>query len=425
MHALRALLLARSSLGSTVQPTSWSLPTVSRHGSRHRGRQPVPVAQLAPALPPTSLPLDLALPGSRQLASLGHPLRRPPDSRRPGWHGRVRRQLLAPRRKGRAWPDWLRQRNGLGGCRRRCEACDGRRRHKVRSVCREGKSLVALPAFAHQRNRCPPRRICIWSPGLDATLNTDGSNVMSPVPGYGLAETIATGHRGNIFSLKWAPGLSTRLFSCAADAQVRVFDLSLANNPKLNPETVTPPADSPHRPWVHHDEGTATTHVLRCHTDRVKRIATEASSDVFLTCAEDGTVRCVERGVCGSSSARHSRPCPRSGSTTSERTTCAAATASTNPTSRRVRRPSPRTVRASHSTRSRSASSGRTSLSSRARLRTPTSVRLSSNLPLPRPGAARTDASLATVRQTTAACCAPQCSATGTSPPRHSRPPRP
>ncbi|TNY21267.1 WD repeat-containing protein [Rhodotorula diobovata] len=134
-------------------------------------------------------------------------------------------------------------------------------------------------------------KICIWSPGLDATLNTDGSNVMSPVPGYGLAETIATGHRGNIFSLKWAPGLSTRLFSCAADAQVRVFDLSLANNPKLNPETVTPPADSPHRPWVHHDEGTATTHVLRCHTDRVKRIATEASSDVFLTCAEDGTVR--------------------------------------------------------------------------------------------------------------------------------------
>ena len=74
-------------------------------------------------------------------------------------------------------------------------------------------------------------------------------------------------------------------------AQVRVFDISLATNPKLSSMTITPPA--PHRPFQHHEEASACTAVYRCHTDRVKRIATEASSHVFLTCGEDGTVRCV------------------------------------------------------------------------------------------------------------------------------------
>lgn len=72
-------------------------------------------------------------------------------------------------------------------------------------------------------------------------------------------------------------------------AQVRVFDISLATNPKLSSMTITPPA--PHRPFQHHEEASACTAVYRCHTDRVKRIATEASSHVFLTCGEDGTVR--------------------------------------------------------------------------------------------------------------------------------------
>ncbi|GAA5915681.1 hypothetical protein JCM8208_006415 [Rhodotorula glutinis] len=134
-------------------------------------------------------------------------------------------------------------------------------------------------------------KICIWSPGLDTPHDAQGGPVVSPAPGYGLAETIATGHRGNIFDVSFSPNLSTRLVSCAADAQVRVYDLSSTTNPRLNPSTVAPPLDSPHKPWVHHEPSTACTTVLRCHTDRVKRIATEASSDVFLTCAEDGTVR--------------------------------------------------------------------------------------------------------------------------------------
>lgn len=31
--------------------------------------------------------------------------------------------------------------------------------------------------------------------------------------------------------------------------------------------------------------------MIRCHTGRVKRVATETSPDIFLTCSEDGTVR--------------------------------------------------------------------------------------------------------------------------------------
>ncbi|GJN92924.1 hypothetical protein Rhopal_005967-T1 [Rhodotorula paludigena] len=134
-------------------------------------------------------------------------------------------------------------------------------------------------------------KICIWKPGLDGHVSGDGQAVKTPMPGYGLSEVIATGHRSNIFSVKWAPGMDTRLFSCAGDGVVRVFDINLATNPKLSSVTIDPPSGSPYRPWTHHESATACTHAFRCHQDRVKRVATEASPDIFLTCAEDGTVR--------------------------------------------------------------------------------------------------------------------------------------
>ncbi|GAA5893872.1 hypothetical protein JCM6882_003116 [Rhodosporidiobolus microsporus] len=131
-------------------------------------------------------------------------------------------------------------------------------------------------------------KICIWKPGLDKGYDATSANMQ-----YGLSEVIDTGHRANIFSVKWAPGLETRLFSCAGDATVRVYDLSLATNPSLNSSTVFPSggSNSLHQPWTHHESASACTNVFRCHTDRVKRVATEASPDVFLTCGEDGTVR--------------------------------------------------------------------------------------------------------------------------------------
>ncbi|KWU42875.1 WD40 repeat-like protein [Rhodotorula sp. JG-1b] len=132
-------------------------------------------------------------------------------------------------------------------------------------------------------------KICIWSPGVEGELRSRGGEAQSPVLGYGLTDTIDTGHRANIFDVAWAPSTRNDLFSVAGDHTVRVFDISLATNPKLSSMTITPPA--PHRPFQHHEEASACTAVYRCHTDRVKRIATEASSHVFLTCGEDGTVR--------------------------------------------------------------------------------------------------------------------------------------
>ncbi|BGP18284.1 hypothetical protein JCM10213v2_006344 [Rhodosporidiobolus nylandii] len=136
-------------------------------------------------------------------------------------------------------------------------------------------------------------KICIWKPGLDGRTTKSGSKVRSPGLQYGLSEVIDTGHRANIFSVKWAPGLETRLFSAAGDATVRVYDLSLATNPSLSSTTITPSLGprSLHQPWTHYESASACTHVFRCHTDRVKRVTTEASPDVFLTCGEDGTVR--------------------------------------------------------------------------------------------------------------------------------------
>ncbi|GAA5976376.1 hypothetical protein JCM11641_005993 [Rhodosporidiobolus odoratus] len=135
-------------------------------------------------------------------------------------------------------------------------------------------------------------KICIWKPGLDRPPK-NGSTVVSPGLQYGLSEVIDTGHRANIFSVKWAPGMETRLFSCAGDATVRVYDLSLATNSSLSSATIIPSSGSrsAHQPWTHHEAASACTRVFRCHTDRVKRVATEASSDVLLSCGEDGTVR--------------------------------------------------------------------------------------------------------------------------------------
>ncbi|BGP56941.1 hypothetical protein JCM8202v2_004577 [Rhodotorula sphaerocarpa] len=101
-------------------------------------------------------------------------------------------------------------------------------------------------------------KICIWSPGIEGSVKEHGGDVQAPDLGYGLTETIDTGHRANIFDVAWAPNAPTQLFSVAGDQ-------------------------------THYEDASACTRVFRCHTDRVKRIATEASPHVFLTCGEDGT----------------------------------------------------------------------------------------------------------------------------------------
>lgn len=127
-------------------------------------------------------------------------------------------------------------------------------------------------------------KICIWAPGLH-TLAPDAEHhqVAHPRLAYGLEQTIDTGHQANIFSVKWAPGMSDRLFSAAGDATVRVYDIS----DSVTASTVT---GANGKTWQHHEQS-ACVRVFRCHSDRTKRVATETNPDIFLTCAEDGTVR--------------------------------------------------------------------------------------------------------------------------------------
>jgi WD40 repeat protein len=73
-----------------------------------------------------------------------------------------------------------------------------------------------------------------------------------------------TGHSANIFDVKFVPSSSDRLIlSCAGDHEVRISDLEKQ-----------------------------TVRAVYCHTGRVKKLAVDRGSpSVFLSCAEDGTVR--------------------------------------------------------------------------------------------------------------------------------------
>ncbi|PIL37152.1 hypothetical protein GSI_00844 [Ganoderma sinense ZZ0214-1] len=89
---------------------------------------------------------------------------------------------------------------------------------------------------------------------------------------------IHTGHRGNVFNAQMLP-CSSRIATVSGDSQVRVFDHEKAAGfPGGNGET-------------EYDIRQAAIRILKCHGGRTKRIVTEDSPDLFLTVAEDGTVR--------------------------------------------------------------------------------------------------------------------------------------
>ncbi|KAF8655275.1 hypothetical protein AX16_003175 [Volvariella volvacea WC 439] len=88
---------------------------------------------------------------------------------------------------------------------------------------------------------------------------------------------IRTGHRANIFNAYMLP-YSTRIATVAGDKQVRIFDIGHANIVADGNES-------------EYGTNSAVVDVLRCHSDRVKRIIIEDSPDLFLTVGEDGTVR--------------------------------------------------------------------------------------------------------------------------------------
>ena len=116
---------------------------------------------------------------------------------------------------------------------------------------------------------------------------------------FKLATTVATGHTANIFSVKFMPHSNDRtVVTAAGDAEVRVFDLEYAGEAR---EASTASSMATHgrrsrRNNIYNgvrylSDGDTDCRVYRSHGDRVKRIVTESSPNLFLTCSEDGEVR--------------------------------------------------------------------------------------------------------------------------------------
>jgi nuclear receptor interaction protein len=118
---------------------------------------------------------------------------------------------------------------------------------------------------------------------------------------FSLSTTVATGHKANIFSVKFMPHSDDRtLITCAGDSQVRVFDIEhSSSNSNSNANATSAFAASARSRRFNNffegarylSEGNTNARVYRSHADRVKRIVTESSPYLFLTCSEDGEVR--------------------------------------------------------------------------------------------------------------------------------------
>ncbi|KAF9884439.1 hypothetical protein FE257_001770 [Aspergillus nanangensis] len=133
----------------------------------------------------------------------------------------------------------------------------------------------------------------------DLHLNIYSYQPESSTAPFSLNTSVLTGHRSNIFSVKFMPHSNDRtLVTCAGDNQVRVFDIeySSRNNNVESSSGLMASARS-HRfnnfftNTRYLSEENTNARVYRSHADRVKRIVTESSPYLFLTCSEDGEVR--------------------------------------------------------------------------------------------------------------------------------------
>ena len=116
---------------------------------------------------------------------------------------------------------------------------------------------------------------------------------------FALTTTVATGHTANIFSVKFMPHSNDRtLVTAAGDAEVRVFDIEYSGTsvePSMGPNIATAGRgvrfQNMYRGVRYLSDGNTNARIYRSHADRVKRIVTESSPNLFLTCSEDGEVR--------------------------------------------------------------------------------------------------------------------------------------
>ncbi|KAL9045530.1 MAG: hypothetical protein Q9214_001437 [Letrouitia sp. 1 TL-2023] len=132
----------------------------------------------------------------------------------------------------------------------------------------------------------------------DQHLNIHAYQPESSIAQFSLTTTVSTGHSANIFSVKFMPHSDDRtVVTCAGDAEVRVFDIEHSGHstiPSASLNSSNPTSQQPGNVYKgvrYLSYGDTNTRIYRSHADRVKRIVTESSPFLFLTCSEDGEVR--------------------------------------------------------------------------------------------------------------------------------------
>ncbi|KAJ5964914.1 uncharacterized protein N7479_004790 [Penicillium vulpinum] len=116
---------------------------------------------------------------------------------------------------------------------------------------------------------------------------------------FALNTTVFTGHKANIFAVKFMPHSNDgTVITCGGDSQVRVFDIEYSTGSRNDSTTSAFAASTRSRRFNEFfngarylSDGNTNARVYRSHSDRVKRIVTESSPFLFLTCSEDGEVR--------------------------------------------------------------------------------------------------------------------------------------
>lgn len=110
-----------------------------------------------------------------------------------------------------------------------------------------------------------------------------------------LTTSVATGHTQNIFSVKFMPHSADKtVVTAAGDGEVRVFDLEYAGSAGHASRASALASVGRRRrgsQTTYLTDGNTNARVYRSHGDRVKRIVTESSPHLFLSCSEDGEVR--------------------------------------------------------------------------------------------------------------------------------------
>ncbi|EMC94346.1 hypothetical protein BAUCODRAFT_73625 [Baudoinia panamericana UAMH 10762] len=133
----------------------------------------------------------------------------------------------------------------------------------------------------------------------DQHLNIHTYQPSTSTSQFQLTTTVATGHTQNIFSVKFMPHHNDRtVITAAGDGEVRVFDLEYAGQSREASAASAFASEGRRRGrntiynGVRYlSDGDTDCRVYRSHGDRVKRIVTESSPHLFLTCSEDGEVR--------------------------------------------------------------------------------------------------------------------------------------